>query len=73
MPPIRDFQCGSCGHEYEGLQLSGYEVSTETCPHCESDKVVVLPSRPGGYKFANGSGGASVTPRASGSPKRSKK
>lgn len=71
MSPIRDYICNDCGFEFESLQMSFNEGYKNVCPHCETDKVSVLPSVTGGYKFANGSGGASITPKGAGSPKRS--
>lgn len=67
--PIREVQCGACGHEWEEIVASGERP--EKCPHCESDKVVVLVSAFGGYQ--GNMGGGSTRPRNAGSFRRARK
>jgi hypothetical protein len=69
MPPIRDLLCLECGFEYEELLYVGEKAPN--CPHCESDKIDVLPSAFGGYRMTGGNG-ASTTPKAAGSKPRRK-
>lgn len=70
--PLKDFQCRDCGHIQEEL-VSAWDDVNVICNHCECTKMVALPGMTGGYKFTNGSGGASRTPKDAGSPRRSKK
>jgi putative FmdB family regulatory protein len=61
--PLRDFQCGQCGHEWEGIQR--IDEPRPACPHCEDNtKVVLLPALIGGY--SGSFGGGSTTPRQAG-------
>ncbi len=70
--PLKDFQCSSCGHEQEELVSLG-STDDIICNHCDSDRMVSLPSVIGGYTFKGGSGDSSRTPKDAGSPKRNKK
>jgi putative FmdB family regulatory protein len=67
--PIRETQCGDCGHEWD--QLLRADEAPEACPHCESKKVHILVSAHGGY--IGNMGGGSVRPKNAGSFKRAKR
>lgn len=69
--PLKDYLCGSCGHEWEEFLLA-YDDGPEACSHCEGTNLTALPSAPGGYKI-NGTNSASTTPKASGSKPRGSK
>lgn len=44
--PIFDFQCGSCGHEFEKLQLRS-DAPMPACVACDADNVSKKVSAPG--------------------------
>lgn len=62
--PLKEIQCGDCGHVWE--TILGIGEPPEPCVHCESTRVVTLPSSFGGYKI-KGDNSASVRPKGAGS------
>ena len=67
--PIREVQCGECGHIWEEILRAG--DNAPNCPHCESTKTVTLISAHGGYNM--NSGPSSVRPKGAGSFRKAKK
>lgn len=65
--PIKEFQCGDCGHIQEYISNDPTD-KPEEC-RCGSTKLVKLFSAVGGYKI-NGNNSASVRPKSAGSFKR---
>lgn len=69
MPPLYDFICNSCGHQFEEF-IKHYTYDNEiSCPHCEVKNTARLPSAPGGY-YIQGANGSSVRPKNAGSFKK---
>jgi putative FmdB family regulatory protein len=67
--PIREIQCGDCGHIHEDILKAGEQAPN--CPQCESSKTVILVSAFGGYQGNMGSG--STRPKNAGSFRRAKR
>jgi putative FmdB family regulatory protein len=63
--PILDFQCRSCGHEWEEIMPYVPLDHKETCPHCLTNTGERLPTAPGGYTIHGGNGG-STRPKGAG-------
>jgi putative FmdB family regulatory protein len=70
MPPIYEYLCGSCGHQFEDFVSVGEYSLKMGCPHCQhqADK---LPSAHGGYKI-KGDNSSSQRPKSAGSFKKGK-
>jgi putative FmdB family regulatory protein len=67
--PLRDYKCLQCNHTEELLIRSDADVPTR-CSVCQSEQIEQAITAHGGYQF--NSGPSSVTPKGSGSFKRSK-
>lgn len=61
MPPLREYQCNYCGHEFEEVVSSRNPEDYQTAECRCGSKAKVLPALIGGYK--GDMGPSSVTPR----------
>lgn len=66
MPPLREFICLGCGHQFE--DIIKYDDHDIQCPHCESKRLEKLFPLIGGYSMI--SGPSSTRPKAAGSKPR---
>jgi len=55
--PLREYLCGSCGHQFESFKSGSNpeDYQTDPCPHCETP-ADLLPALIGGYQGNMGSG-----------------
>ena len=70
--PLRDYVCltPNCD-SFETIELLVKNGEHPKCEVCKEEMHTLLSSH-AGYRFANGSGGASVTPKNAGSSRKSK-